>query len=88
MVATGGGLIFGGDVAGNVTAYDEKTGAVLWQKNVGSPITGYPVTYKAGGKQYVAFLTGSSGVYNNGRKFAPDVVPEKVESNVVVFALP
>jgi alcohol dehydrogenase (cytochrome c) len=88
MVATGGGLIFGGDVAGNVTAYDEKTGAVLWQKNVGSPITGYPVTYKAGGKQYVAYLTGSSGVYNNGRKFAPEVVPEKVESNVVVFALP
>ena len=88
MVATGSGLIFGGDVAGNVTAYDEKTGAVLWQKNVGSPITGYPVTYKAGGKQYVAYLTGSSGVYNNGRKFAPEVVPEKVESNVVVFALP
>jgi hypothetical protein len=46
------------------------------------------VTYKAGGKQYVAFLTGSSGVYNNGRKFAPEVVPEKVESKVVVFALP
>ncbi len=88
MVATAGGLVFGGDVAGNVTAYDDKTGAVLWQTNVGSPITGYPVTYSAGGKQYVAFLTGSSGVYNNGRKFAPEVVPEKAESAVFVFALP
>jgi alcohol dehydrogenase (cytochrome c) len=88
MVATAGGLVFGGDVAGNVTAYDEKTGDVLWQKNVGSPITGYPVTYRAGGKQYVAFITGTSGVYTNGRRFAPEVVPEKSETALVVFALP
>ena len=26
MVATGGGLVFGGDVAGNFTAYDDETG--------------------------------------------------------------
>jgi alcohol dehydrogenase (cytochrome c) len=88
MVATGGGLVFGGDVAGNLTAYDEKTGEVLWQKNLGSAISGYPVVYAVGGKEYVAVTTGSSGVYNNGRKFAPEVVPESTESAVFVFALP
>jgi alcohol dehydrogenase (cytochrome c) len=88
MVATGGGLVFGGDVAGNFTAYDEKTGEVLWQHNVGSPISGYPVVYAVGGKEYVAVTTGSSGVYNNGKRFAPEVMPEKADSAVFVFALP
>ena len=36
MVATGGGLIFGGDVGGNFRAYDEKTGDVVWETNVGA----------------------------------------------------
>jgi alcohol dehydrogenase (cytochrome c) len=88
MVASAGGLVFGGDVAGNVTAYDEKTGEVLWQTNVGSPISGYPVIFGAGGKEYLAVLTASSGVYTNGRRFAPEVVPENADSAVFVFALP
>ena len=88
MAATDGGLIFGGDVGGNFTAYDEKTGEVLWQHNVGSAISGYPVVYAVGGKEYVAVTTGASGVYNNGRKFAPEAVPENTESAVFVFALP
>jgi alcohol dehydrogenase (cytochrome c) len=88
MVATGGGLVFGGDVAGNFTAYDEKTGEVLWQHNVGSPISGYPVVYAVGGKEYVAVTTGSSAVYNNGKRFAPEVMPDKTDSAVFVFALP
>jgi alcohol dehydrogenase (cytochrome c) len=88
MVATNGGLVFGGDVAGNLTAYDGKTGAVLWQKNLGSAISGFPVVYAVGGKEYVAVTTGASGVYTNGRKFAPEVVTENTDSAVFVFALP
>jgi alcohol dehydrogenase (cytochrome c) len=61
---------------------------VLWQHNVGSPISGYPVVYAVGGKEYVAVTTGSSGVYNNGKRFAPEVMPEKADSAVFVFALP
>ena len=88
MVATDGGLIFGGDVGGNLTAYDEKTGEVLWQHNLGSAISGYPVVYAVDGKEYVAVTTGASGVYTNGRKFAPEAVPENTDSAVFVFALP
>ncbi len=88
MVATAGGLIFGGDVGGNFRAYDEKTGDVVWETNVGAAISGYPVSYAVDGKQYVAVTTGSSGVYNNGRRFAPEFVPERTDPAVFVFALP
>ena len=49
----------------------------------GSPVSGFPVTFAVGGKQYVAVTTGSSGVYNNGRRFAPEFVPEKTEPAVL-----
>ena len=88
MVATGGGLVFGGDVAGDVKAYDEKTGEVLWQTNVGSPISGYPVAYAVDGKQYLAVSTGLTGVTRNATRFTPEIVPAGSDTKVVVFALP
>ena len=45
LIATGGGLIFGGDVAGRFWALDQMTGEVLWEVDLGSQVTGYPVTY-------------------------------------------
>ena len=45
MVATGGGLVFGGDVAGRFTAYDDATGEILWQADLGSPISGFPCDF-------------------------------------------
>ena len=45
LVATGGGLVFGGDVNGRFRALDHETGEVLWEINLGSPITGFPITY-------------------------------------------
>ena len=88
MVATGGGLVFGGDVAGDVKAYDETTGEVLWQANVGSPISGYPVAYAVDGKQYLAVSTGLTGVTRNATRFTPEIVPAGSDTKVVVFALP
>ena len=42
LAATGGGLVFGGDVAGNFRALDDTTGEVLWETNIGAPVSGYP----------------------------------------------
>ena len=36
LVATGGGLVFGGDVEGKFKAYDDTTGKVLWEADLGS----------------------------------------------------
>jgi alcohol dehydrogenase (cytochrome c) len=88
MVATGGGLIFGGDVAGHFRAYDETTGEVLFDVALGSQISGYPVSFGVDGKQYVAVTTSMSGIATNTRKFHPEVMPENQDSKVFVFALP
>jgi alcohol dehydrogenase (cytochrome c) len=88
MVATGGGLVFGGDVAGKFTAYDDETGSVLWQADLGSPISGYPVVYAVNGKEYVAVLTSPSNVFGNLTRLAPDAVPKGLENRMFVFALP
>src|SRR5436309_4982381 len=87
LVATGGGLLFGGDTNGHFRAFDQETGKVLWEINLGSPVTGYPVTYAAGGKQYVAVSTGNSLVSSGLNRLAPELHPSEA-SNVFVFALP
>ncbi len=87
LVATGGGLLFGGDTNGHFRAFDQETGKVLWEINLGSPVTGYPVTYAAGGKQYLAVSTGNSLVSSGLNRLAPELHPSEA-SNVFVFALP
>ena len=61
LVATGGGLIFGGDANGRFRAFDHETGEVLWEINLGSPVSGYPISFSNNGKQYIAVNTGGGG---------------------------
>ena len=60
LAATGGGLVFGGDSNGRFKALDDKTGKVLWEMNLGSSVSGYPISFAVDGKQYVAAITGPS----------------------------
>lgn len=87
LVTTGGGLIFGGDSVGHFMALDQADGKVLWQVNLGSPVTGYPITYSANGKQYVAVSTGNSLVSSGLNTLTPELKPSNA-SNLFVFALP
>src|SRR5262245_40072274 len=84
LVATGGGLIFGGDTNGHFRAFDQNTGAVLWDINLGSPVTGYPITYSVRGKQYVAVSTGNSLVSSGLNRLAPELHPTNA-SNIFVL---
>jgi alcohol dehydrogenase (cytochrome c) len=88
MVATGGGLVFGGDVAGNFKAYDDTTGDVLWETSLGSPVSGFPVTFAVGGKQYVAVTTGASLVAMAARRVTPELPTDAGGAEVFVLALP
>jgi len=88
LVATGGGLIFGGDVAGLFKAYDEMTGEVLWQADLGLQISGYPVSFAVDGKQYVAVSSGTSLVGQSARRVTPELPDETEGPQIVVFALP
>ena len=85
VMATGGGLVFGGDVNGRFRALDQETGAVLWEINLGSPVVGFPITYAVDGRQYVAVNTGAGGGLN--LRLTPELRPS-VGSVLFVFALP
>jgi PQQ-dependent dehydrogenase (methanol/ethanol family) len=87
LVATGGGLIFGGDTVGHFMAFDQENGKVLWDVNLGSPVSGYPITYSVNGKQYVAVSTGNSLVSSGLNTLTPELHPSNA-SNIFVFALP
>ena len=87
LVATGGGLVFGGDMNGRFRAFDQETGAVLWEINLGSPLTGFPMTFAVDGRQYVAASTGTSGTSNRFLPLTPELRPS-AGNNLFVFALP
>src|SRR5262245_27468282 len=70
-----------------VQSFDDKTGKVLWEVNLGSQVSGFPVTYAVGGKQYVAVTTGASLVGNSALRMTPELKPGNA-ANVFVFSLP
>ena len=85
LVTTGGGLIFGGDANGRFRAFDQETGDILWEINLGSPVTGYPVSFAVDGRQYVAVATGTGAGIN--LRMTPELRPSR-GNNLFVFALP
>ena len=87
LMTTGGGLVFGGDHNGRFRAFDHETGEVLWEINLGSPITGFPVSYAAGGRQYVAVSTGTSLTSGMFNRMTPELRPSD-GNTLFVFALP
>jgi alcohol dehydrogenase (cytochrome c) len=87
LVATGGGLVFGGDANGRFRAYDDRSGQVLWEINLGSPVSGYPITFSVNGTQYVAVSTGPSLVAGGAARLTPELKPGNA-SQMYVFALP
>ena len=87
LAATGGGLVFGGDANGRFRAHDHETGAVLWEINIGSPVTGFPITYAVDGRQYVAASTGNTGTTNAQIRLTPELQPS-AGNTLFVFALP
>ena len=87
LMSTGGGLVFGGDVSGRFRAWDQNSGEVLWEVNLNSPVNGYPISYEADGRQYIAISTGGSGhTLQLGQLTAE--IPLGSDNQLYVFALP
>ena len=76
-----------GDVNGRFRALDHETGEVLWEINLGSPVTGFPMSYAVDGTQYVAVSTGNSITTGALRVLTPELRPSS-GNNIFVFALP
>jgi alcohol dehydrogenase (cytochrome c) len=58
VTATAGGLIFAGELTGDLVALDAATGAVRFRHNTGGPVGGGIVSYEVGGRQYIAVASG------------------------------
>jgi len=90
VLSTGGGVGFIGDLDRNFRAFDVKTGATLWQTRLSTSVQGYPVSFTAGGKQYIAVTTGTGG--GSPRVVPTTIAPEihypQNGNAIYVFALP
>jgi alcohol dehydrogenase (cytochrome c) len=86
-LATAGGLLFVGSRDRYFYAYDSATGKPLWRSRLPASPSATPITYSAGGAQYVAVVAG-----NGGPVAWPFVTPE-IENptggtTLTVFKLP
>lgn len=90
VLSTGGGVAFVGDLDRVFHAIDVKTGAELWRTRLPTSVQGFPVSFTAGGKQYIAVTTGLGG--GSPRQVpaivAPDVHHPANGNALYVFALP
>jgi alcohol dehydrogenase (cytochrome c) len=90
-LATGGDLVFFGDLNRRLRALDPDTGKVLWEAVVGGMIVNSTITYAVNGKQYVMIYTGNAQSATSGPlEVMPKAVPNPVPAHnaVYVFALP
>jgi alcohol dehydrogenase (cytochrome c) len=88
VLTTGGGLAFVGDLDRYFRAYDVKTGRELWKTRLGSAVQGFPVTYTAGGKQYVAVPSGLGVFRAITGLLLTDIYQPSAGSALYVFELP
>lgn len=58
VLATGGGLVFHGEVGGDFAAVDAKTGKTLYTFRTNDAWRATPMTYSVNGRQYVAGMDG------------------------------
>jgi alcohol dehydrogenase (cytochrome c) len=66
VLATAGGLVFAGSYDRYLRAFDDRTGAVLWQTRLQDIVSTFPITYAVDGKQYIAISVGSASIYGAG----------------------
>jgi alcohol dehydrogenase (cytochrome c) len=87
-LATGGGIVFGGTADRQFFALHSETGQLLWQTRLNGDISGAPVTFEVGGRQYVA--VGAGGRPGPTTSFAPltNVDLPQGSGAIWVFALP
>jgi alcohol dehydrogenase (cytochrome c) len=88
-LVTGGGVVYNGLMNGQFSAYDEMTGAKLWSMTAASGINAPPMTFSAGGQQYVSIEVGLGGVFPLFfLKTAPELAKIKPASMIYTFKLP
>jgi glucose dehydrogenase len=73
-----------------IRAYDDSNGKLLWENRLNDVPSSCPITYAAGGRQYVAVVVGNGGGHAaTWPVLAPEIQnPPGGGATVWVFALP
>jgi len=87
-LSTAGDLVFIGDLDRHFRAYDADTGEELWSTRLGAPAHGYPITYEADGRQFVAVPSGIGVFRALTALLYPDVYQPQGGEMLYVFELP
>lgn len=89
LVATAGGIVFGGDVNRRFKAFDDRTGEVLWQVILSAPVSAHPISYGVDGRQYIAVPVGGGTAEPERRVLSvhPEIKPSRGINSIYVFAL-
>ena len=61
ILATAGDLVFQGQIDGRFSAYRASSGKELWTFSAQAPVIAAPISYMAGGKQYMTVMVGIGG---------------------------
>jgi alcohol dehydrogenase (cytochrome c) len=79
VTPTAGGVVFTGDLNGDVLALDAENGNVLWRDATGAPVGGGVISYMTNGHQRIAVAAGMN---------SPIWPVKQATARVVVFGLP
>jgi quinohemoprotein ethanol dehydrogenase len=86
-LTTAGNLVFQGKADGKFVAYNASNGKAVWTYDAGLGISAPPITYKIGGKQYIALLVGWGGAYAGVGAVSHGWDYGKHTRRLIVFAL-
>ena len=87
-LATGGNLVFAGDLVRRFRAFDAETGEVLWRTILNGPVGGRPMTYSVDGRQYLAVAAGGLSIGIVFLELTPELTTPSGANTLFVFALP
>ena len=90
VLTTGGDLAFAGDLDRRFRAVDVRDGSIVWETRLATSVQGFPISFEADGKQYIAVTTGLGG--GSPRLvpglISPEFQPPTRGHALYVFALP
>jgi alcohol dehydrogenase (cytochrome c) len=88
------GVVFTGGIDGDFTAYDAKTGSVLWHNPTSQTIEAPAGSYSLAGKQYVVIASGPAGInfvdprFGKGVPTLEGTYAHPVKATITAFTLP
>ncbi len=89
-LVTAGGLLFAGSLDRRLSAYDSATGERLWVTRLNDVPNAPPISFEAGGRQYVAAISGAGGYLTGAYSvMAPEILnPTDRAATLWVFEVP